>query len=341
MTENLPTFAFVEASSIEDACSRLAESGEAAQILAGGTDLLPRMKYRAVEPGILISLGKVPGLRGIEKNSDGGIRIGPLTKLHEIETSPLLRQTFPLLSQAASRVANRLLRNMGTLGGNICSEARCDYYNHSNLFSVEYWPRCFKRQGNRCHVVPGGTQCYARYAADTAPALIALGATLRIASIRGEKTIPVENFFTGKGEPVNILQPDEFLAEILIPPAHPGCRGVYLKHSYRETTDYPVVGVAVSANFEGAICRDIRIVAVAVGSAPVRMREIEELLEGSPLSESASEKAAEMAGRMLKPLPHQGDAPGYVKEMAGVYTKRALMQLVSGNGCQANGQGAG
>ena len=173
-----------------------------------------------------------------------------------------------------------------------------------------------------------GDHCYARYSGDTAPALIALGAKVMIVSLRGEKSVPIENFFTGSGHRVNIMQPDEIMTEIQIPSWHSKWKGTYLKYSYRETTDYPVVGVAALADLEGDLCNGLKIVAVSVGSAPVRMRGVEDMVMGVHLSDSIIAEAGQIAAKAVNPVPHHGDSPTYIKKMVGVCTKRALLQLL-------------
>jgi 4-hydroxybenzoyl-CoA reductase beta subunit len=328
MMHNLPAFEHLEAQSIQQACAILAQHQEQASVIAGGTDLLVRMKYRASEPKILVSLRSVQNLDRIEEKNGTEVVIGALTKLHEIEVSSLIREKFPILSEAAGKVANRLIRNMGTLGGNLCSDARCEYYTHSHLFGLEYWPKCFKRGGNCCHIMKKGDHCYARYSADTATALMALGAKAKIVNVRGERSIPIENFFTGKGHPVNILETNEILTEIQIPKSYSKWKGVYLKYGYRETTDYPIVGIAALADLEGDLCKELRIVAISVASAPVRMKGIEDSLKGVRLSNDVIVGAAEMAVKAVNPIPHHGNLPSYVKKMVGIYTKKALLQLL-------------
>jgi 4-hydroxybenzoyl-CoA reductase subunit beta len=328
MRYNLPTFEHYEVKSVEQACSILAQHKERACVIAGGTDLLVRMKYRASEPNVLVNLKGVSSLNRIEEGSNGEIIIGALTKLHGVETSQFIREKYPVLCQAASKVANRLIRNMGTIGGNICLDSRCGYYTHSHLLGLEYWPKCFKRGGDLCHIMKKGDHCYARYSGDMAAVLITLGAKVKIVSVGGEKSIPIEDFFTTSGYPVNILRSDEILTEIRIPKLYPKWKGVYLKHRYRETTDYPVAGIAALADTKGDVCNDIRIVAISVASAPVRMKGVEDTVKGVRLSDNVVAKAAEMAMKEVNPVPHHGDPPGYVKQMVGVYIRRALLQLL-------------
>jgi len=328
MRYDLPSFEHVDALSVEEACSILSKNKDKANVVAGGTDLLVRMKYKASVPRVLVDLKKISNLNHIEEKNNGDLVIGALTRLHTIEISPLIRARYPILSQAAGKVANRTIRNMGTLGGNLCHDARCEYYTHSHVFGFEHWPKCFKRGGDVCHIMKKGDHCYARYSADTAPALIAIGTKAKIVSIRGERTISVEDFFTGSGHPVNILQPDEILTEVQIPGFYSTWKGGYVKHSYRETTDYPIVGVGVLADMEGSICKDLKIVAVSVASGPVRIRGAEDTLKGIRLSNSVIDKCGEIAIKEVNPVPHHGDSPKYVREMVGVCTKKALYQLL-------------
>jgi CO/xanthine dehydrogenase FAD-binding subunit len=173
-----------------------------------------------------------------------------------------------------------------------------------------------------------GNHCYARYSADTVPALMALDAKVKIVNVRGERSIRIEDFFTGRGHPVNILQSDEILTEIQIPKSYSKWKGTYLKHSYRGTTDYPVVGILALADTEGDICKEVRLIVTSVASAPMRMREVEDALKGVPLNDSVIVEAAEMAVKAVDPVPHHGDSPTYVKRMVGVYTKRALRHFL-------------
>jgi 4-hydroxybenzoyl-CoA reductase subunit beta len=328
MRHNLATFEHLEARSVEEACTILAQHKEEASVIAGGTDLLVRMKYRASAPKLLVNLKSISDLNRIEEKNNGDLVIGALTKLHEIETSPIIKERYSILSQAASKVAHRLIRNMGTLGGNLCSDSRCGYYTHSHLFGLEYWPKCFKRGGDLCHIIKKGNRCYARYSADIAPALMVLGARARIVGLRREKNITMEDFFTGTGHPVNVLHPDEILIEVQIPKLDSKWKGVYLKHSYRETADYSIVGVAALADMKGDICRELKIVAISVASSPVRMRGVEESVKGVRLNDNVIEEASEMAAKAVNPILHHGDSPKYVKQIVGGCTKKALFQLL-------------
>ncbi len=255
--------------------------------------------------------------------------IGALTRLREIEVSPLIQDKYPVLSQAVSKVANRTIRNMGTLGGNLCQDARCEYYIHSHVLGFEHWPKCFKRGGDICHIMKKGDHCYARYSADTAPALVALGAKAIIASLRGERSISLEDFYTGNGHPVNILQSDEILIAIHIPRLYTQWKGVYVKHSYRKTTDYPILGVATLADMKGDLCKELRFVVISVACSPLRIREVEDTLKGVRLSDRIIAQAGEMAMKAVNPVPHHGDSPKYVREMVGACTQKALSQLLA------------
>ncbi|MGA2463165.1 MAG: xanthine dehydrogenase family protein subunit M [Thermodesulfobacteriota bacterium] len=327
MIPNLSAFEYVQANSIEQACNLLAGLKKEGRVIAGGTDLLVRMKHRASIPEFLLSLNGIQNLDRIEESEDEVI-IGALTKLHKIQHSCIVRDNFLLLSDAAGKVAHQLIRNMGTIGGNICLDARCEYYTHSHIFGLEYWPKCFKRGGEFCHIMKKGRYCYARFSADTVPALVALNARVTIVSHRSQRSIPLEEFYTGRGHPVNILQPDEILTEIRVPKLYSKWKGVYFKYSCRKAIDYPVVGVAALADMSGGVCKEIRIVAVSVASSPVRMKEVEDMLRGVRLSDHVISEAERIAIQGISPIPHHGDSPRYIRTMLGTFIKKALLQII-------------
>ncbi len=328
MIHNLPAFEHMDAQSVEHACTLLSENKETAGVIAGGTDLLVRMKYRAFTPKVLVNIKMLSNLSQINEASNGDLVIGSLVSLHEIENSSLIRERYPVLSQAAGKVANRVIRNMGTLGGNLCQDTRCEYYTHSHVFGREHWPKCFKRGGDLCHIMKKGDRCYARFSADMAPALLALGAKAKMVSPQGHRIIPLDNFYTGSGHPATILKYDEILTEIQIPTLYAGWKGVYIKLSYRETTDYPIVGVAALTHMDGNTCKEARLVATSVGSAPLRLKESENVVKGKHLEDSVITKAAEAATIAVNPVLHHGDSPKYVRQVLGACTKKALQEFL-------------
>ncbi len=186
------------------------------RIIAGGTDLIPSMRQKLFEPEFVLDLRGIAALRGIKTNSAGEVEIGALTTLHEIERSDFLRQHYPVLSEAAATVASPVLRNMGTIGGNICLDTRCLWYNQSLT-----WRKgcgfCIKKDGDLCHVAPGGTICWAVFSGDTPPALLCLNAEIEIAGPSGVRRIPLQDFYTGIGDSYSKLQPNELVTRVFLP----------------------------------------------------------------------------------------------------------------------------
>jgi len=315
--------------SIQEAFSLLDKYGEKAKILAGGTDLLPACKHRNIRPSLIVSLRKVSELKGIQLQEGGGLRIGAMTSLNEVRYDSHVLSHFPALAQAAAAVGATQLQSMGTLGGNLCLNTRCVYYNQSDTWRASL-PVCFKMGGDICHVVPKGKKCYAVFSADTAPALVALEAEVKIISSRGERLVPVAELYTGDGKAPVALNPGEILSEIRIPKAEGKQRSTYLKYRVREAIDFPLVGVAVRMDFNGdATCKGCKVVLNAVGSIPVEVSEAESLLKDQIPSEELINNVAEKAVKSAHPVANAaGATPGYRRKMAGVLARRALQSLL-------------
>ena len=266
-------FEYFEPETIEEAISLLAKYKGKARLFAGGTDLLALMKQEVVSPQYLVNIKKIPGLDYI--NPDGGkrLKIGALTTLHAIETSPVVREKFSILTQAASKVASLQIRNSGSIGGNICQDYRCWYYNQSHDWRKS-WAPCYKRGGDICYVDKGAKRCQNMFLlSDTAPALITLGAMVKAVGRDRERVIPVKDFFKKSG---NRLKGDEILTEIQIPDQSPHACGVYLRWSPRKAIDYPVVGAAVIMEMDTAsLCRNTKIVLGALAPVPFEVDEAE------------------------------------------------------------------
>src|SRR5579872_2438624 len=247
----------------------LATPAGSIRVLAGGTDLIPSMRQKLFEPEYVLDLRAIRGLRGIRPLPDGGAEIGALATLRSIERSDFLRQNFPVLTEAAATVASPVLRNMGTLGGNICLDTRCLWYNQSLT-----WRKgcgfCIKKDGDLCHVAPGGTKCWAAFSGDTPPALLCLNAEIEIVSPSTTRRIPLSDFYTGAGDNYRKLQPDELLTRIFLPAATADYAGVYRKLRIRGSIDYPLAGIAVALKRSNGHIEDIQIALTAVNPAPVR-----------------------------------------------------------------------
>jgi len=239
-------------------------------VLAGGTDLIPSMRQKLFEPEYVLDLRGVAQLRGIRLEG-GAVEIGALTALSAIENSAYLRQHFPVLTQAAATVASPVLRNMGTLGGNICLDTRCLWYNQSLT-----WRKgcgfCIKKDGDLCHVAPGGTKCWAAFSGDTPPALLCLKAEIEIAGPNGTRRIPLQEFYTGDGENYRKLLPNELVTRVFLSAESADYRGVYRKLRVRGSIDYPLAGVAVVMKRSNGHVSDARIAMTAVNPAPLTVR---------------------------------------------------------------------
>jgi 4-hydroxybenzoyl-CoA reductase subunit beta len=294
------------------------------RVLAGGTDLIPSMRQKLFEPQYVLDLRGVATMRGIRLQTDGSVEIGALTTLRTIERSEVLCEHYPVLTEAAATVASPVLRNMGTLGGNICLDTRCLWYNQSLT-----WRKgcgfCIKKDGDLCHVAPGGTKCWAVFSGDTPAALLCLNAEIEIAGANGTRRIPLRDFYTGLGDNYRKLQPNELVTRIFLPAETAGYRGVYRKLRVRGSIDYPLAGVAVVMRRSNSHVADARIGITAVNPAPLLVKGASELLNGKHLDESLAEAAGDLAARAAKPLTTSALTPEYRREMIRVFTKRAVL----------------
>ncbi len=321
-------FEYFAPKTLQEACALLSQYKESAKVLAGGTDLLVAMKQRTLTPKQVVNLKGIPGLDSIDYNEKEGLRVGALTTLQALETSLLVREKFPILSQAAHKVASVQIRNMATLGGNICLNSRCWYYNQP-----QWWrgavQKCFKTGGEVCHVAKGANWCYALFSADTVPALMGLGARVKVTSLREERLLPLGELYTGRGEPVTTLKPDEFITEVQIPPIAPNTRGAYLKHTIpAEGIDFPLVGVAAVITVEDGVCQDSRIVMSGVVSGPLKATDAEKVLKGKRIEDDLIEQVAEAALKQARPITHMGVSAAYRRRMVQVFVKRAIKQAL-------------
>ena len=300
----------------------LASEGPTASVVAGGTDLYPNMKRRHQVPKTLVSLRRVEGVRGMSAAEGGGLRVGPGTTLLALERDARFRAAQPALWTAVASISTPLLRAMGTIGGNVLLDTRCNYYDQNYE-----WRRatnfCMKCDGDTCWVAPSSDRCWAVQSSDTAPVLCALGATVTLASPRGVRTIPVESLYVEDGIRWLSKEPDEVLTEIGLPPGE-GWRAHYGKLRRRGSFDFPVLGVAVAARFDGDVVAEARIFLGAVASAPVRGREAEAFLKGKRLTEEAVRQAGDLAYKPAKPLDNTDYENAWRKKMVKVYVRRGL-----------------
>jgi len=332
----LPAFELRQPESLPEALALLAEAGPSAALLAGGTDLLPNLKHELLTPRLVVSLSRVEELRGLRRETDGSLRIGAMTPLAELAESGLVREHAPALAQAASLVAGPQLRRRGTLGGNLLLDTRCQYYNQT-YFWRSALGFCLKKDGTACHVVAGGSRCVAAASADTAPALMTLGAVLEIAGPEGRRSVALDDFFTGDGIHNRRLQAQEILVGVQVPPTGPGHRGAYGKLRERGSIDFPLLGVAVRLELASAgevVDADVVLTALAarprrVSGAAARLRGVR--AEAREL-EAAAEAVADAAHRQCRTLPNIPGDHEWRGEMVRVYVRRTLLAAAQAAG---------
>ena len=321
----LPPFRYLAPVSVTDAVKLMADHGPEAMLVAGGTDLYPNMKRRQFEPSVLVGLRGVRDLTGVRPAASGGLAIGAGTTLTAVSRHAQVRGRYDALATAAGVVSTPQLRNMGTLGGNVCVDTRCNYYNQSYQWrkAVNF---CMKKDGEICLVAPGSSRCWAVSSSDTAPVLWSLGASVRLAGPGGERTIPISALYRDDGIQYLAKQPGDIVTEIVLPPAD-GLRSVYLKLRRRGSFDFPVLGVAAAVRMDGETVREACIVLGAVASLPREAGAASALLVGQRLTPELIERAAEAAYRPAKPLDNTDFGHPYRKKMTRVFVTRALRRL--------------
>jgi len=322
---SLPAFKLFRPQSIQDAVFHLVKHGADVQILAGGTDLLPSMKQRLFSPPYLMDIRGIEEIIGIHVRPGIGVEIGARTPLSAIEDSEFIRRNYRVLHEAAMTVASPILRNMGTLGGNICLDTRCVWYNQSLQ-----WRRscgfCIKKDGDLCHVAPGGKSCWAAFSGDTPPALLCLDAELEIAGPKGFRRVALKDFYTNIGDARMKLEPNEMITRIFLPEASSGWRGSYMKLRIRGSIDYPLAGVAVAFKKNGGPIEEARVAITAVNPAPMLVPAAEQAMVGKEhVDEYLAAMIGELAAKTAKPLTTSALTPEYRREVIKVYAKRAVL----------------
>lgn len=281
----LPKFGYVAPQTLEEALDFLGEYQGKARVIAGGTDLLPQMRNREVIPQYLIGLKNIGGLDYIKHSENDGLRFGALTTIHSIETSPIIQERFDILAQAVRSMASNQIRNVGTVAGNLCT------------------------------AVPS---------ADTAPALIVLGAKLKLVSPKGERVVAVEEFFTGRCK--TVLSEVELLTEVHVPNTLPHSGAVYLKHTLRRAMDLAIVGVAAMVTSDNGACEDIKIALGAVAPTPIRATRAETVLRHQVVDDNLIGEAARAASEEARPISDIRASAEYRRELVKILTRRAVKQ---------------
>src|SRR5690349_2193206 len=323
----LPSFRYLAPATLADAVRWKAEAGPAGMYVAGGTDLYPNMKRRQQEPRTVISLMAIPELRAIRRSggqADGSVTLGSSLTLAELTARPADRLTAAVIHAAAS-VSTPLLRNMGTLGGNLCLDTRCNYYDQSYEWrkAIHF---CMKKDGDVCWVAPSSPRCWAVSSSDLAPVMVAIGAEYRLVGPQGERVVPAGRFYSNDGINYLTKQSDEILVDVRLPTPD-GWDAVYHKLRRRGSFDFPVLGVAAWIQWNGKTVADARVVLGGVASYPQEIPEAKAALAGRPLSDESIAAAAEAAYRPSKPMDNTDFDLSWRKQMTRVYVTRAIEEL--------------
>ena len=311
-----------------------ADSGPGSSFVAGGTDLFPNMKRKQQTPTTVIGLGRLAELKGIAFGGDGAA-FGAGVPLSDLENDPRVQGAYPGLAHAIAEISTPPLRNMGTIGGNLLLDTRCNYYDQNFEWrqSIDF---CMKKDGTVCWVAPGSPRCLAVQSADSVPVLIALKARVRLVSTAGEREVSVEDLYRNDGIDYLTKRPDELLSEIRVPPSD-GWSAVYRKLRRRGAFDFPVLSVGAAVRREGGRVSEARLVLGGVASAPLRLGKAEELLVGRPLDEDAIRDAAEASAGPSRPMDNTDYSFLWRKEMTKKFVAAALRQIASGPRASAGG----
>ena len=327
----LSGFEYLEPKSLKEAAKLLALDMKGSVLLGGGTDILVNMKHRVTQANRVINLKTIPRLAYISDGKDG-LRIGTLTTLHDLASSPIIQEKYPVLSQTAQEVGAYAHQVMGTMGGNLCQGNRCRFYNQS-AFWRSVRPLCYKAGGEVCHVVParsvGGRkpkECHSTYCGDMAPLLISLGAQIKVVGPDGERSFPLKNLYTQNGKKPLSFRKGEILKEVYIPP--PSGKTFYLKWRLRGSLEFPIVSLAFHVEKEGdGKIQKARILLSGVGSGPVEALEAEKMLKAGDLDDRMIERVLNQAIKEISPMRTSIYSPAYKRKMAGILLRQALEQI--------------
>ena len=322
----LPRFSYLRPESVAEAVQILSEYGARARVVAGGTDLLPKMKRGQIEPEVVVGLGHLDDLRHIRPTGDGGFEIGACVTLTEVVSNPLLRSAYPGYVRAAGLVSSPALRNSGTIGGNLCVDTRCNYYDQSYE-----WRKalgfCMKKDGDICRVAPASATCRAIASSDTAPAAISMNATVVLAGPNGEREVPVASLYQDDGQFYITKAADEILVSLRLP--EPGkWKSSYVKVRSRGSIDFPLVGAAAAVHMNGSLVEACRIVITAVGPQPLDVSQAAEPLLGKAIDAAILEEVASEAAKPARPLDNADLSYVWRKRMMRRAIEQAIREAV-------------
>ena len=319
----LPPFTYLAPKTLKQALVMKADAGPEGMYVAGGTDLYPNMKRRHQEPRVVISLA---GIRSLVKKPAGReMVLGAGLTLTDVASNAKIRKRYPVVARGAELISTPLLRNMGTIGGNLCLDTRCNYYNQTYEWrkAIDF---CMKKDGTVCWVAPSSPRCWAVNSSDTAPVAVVLGASFQLAGPDGERSLPAEQFYNDDGIHYLAKRPDEILTEVRFPSVNTW-DATYWKLRRRGSFDFPVLGVAVWVKWDSTMIADARVVLGAVASHPKVIPQAADLVIGTELDDDTIAAAADAAYRPSKPMDNTDFGLAWRKEMTRVYVAGALREL--------------
>ncbi|HET6976223.1 MAG TPA: FAD binding domain-containing protein [Pyrinomonadaceae bacterium] len=322
----LPKFEYHVPRTMAEAVRIMGDAGFAGQFVAGGTDLYPNMKRRQQTPTTVISVMRLAELNQITGDGNSGLQIGASVTLTDICENPIINRDYPVVAKAARTISTPILRNMGTIGGNLLLDTRCNYYdqNYEWRKGINF---CLKKDGDVCWVAPGSSKCWAVQSSDLVPVMVAIGAKLRFVSSLGERLIDAAGLYNDDGIDYLRKRPEELLVDIQLPPTN-GWRASYQKLRRRGAFDFPVLGVATWISTDRDTVTDARIILGGIAPSPVEIKEAATALIGNPLTDEPIRAAAEAAYVKARPLDNTDFVYQWRKQMARQYTLRALRDLI-------------
>ncbi|HTO97887.1 MAG TPA: FAD binding domain-containing protein [Myxococcales bacterium] len=322
----LPDLTVLRPSSVAEAVEAL-RANPGARLLAGGTDIVPNLKYGMYDTTRLVALrGLSRELRYVREEPSGELRLGALCSIDELAGSALLQARLPALADACAQIAGPQLRRMGTLGGNLCLDTRCVYVNQS-YFWRNALGFCLKKDGTVCHVVAGGQRCVAAASNDTAPVLLALDASVRAVSPRGERILPLREFYLADGIHNTVLQPDELLTEVRVPAAAARKRQAFAKLRTRAAIDFPALNLAVALEIDGSAVKSVSLAVSALAARPALIKGLDDL-HGRPADVLFAEELGRRARKQCKPLTNIGVDPEWRREVLPVLVRRTVLRAI-------------
>lgn len=323
----LPHFIHHAPASVQECTEILADSNYKVQVLAGGSDLLVRMKLRLANPDCLVSLSKITALKQIVYNPVNGLTIGAGVTLSRLATDPLVREKCPAIADAAELVATKQVRNIATLGGNVLQNTRCQYYNRSTEWSKAVAP-CFKRGGKLCHIIPGGRRCLAAYQGDLAPVLIALQATASIVSKDNALETLVSSLFSNDGvAPVKDIS-GKLITHFTIPESSLACQSGYKKYRLRNGIDFPLAGAAVALKSKDGLVDDLKVCLTGVASSPTLVFIAGNTIKGKPLTPDLVAEVGKLAHAAARPVANLEGDPAKRRSMVRIMVEDILTSYV-------------